>query len=324
MPSQASVVKLDARSGAKLWQCFTAPENYGVPGNWSGNAVWGSAPTIDEKNGLVYVGTGNSYDVPDSAKQCMDAATTPQDKGKCLDVPGNWFNSVIGIYIANGSLAWGHRVSYVDVWTAACLPLVPGITDCPVKNSPDYDFGQAPLYFPSTVCGGSETKDILVAAQKSGWAYGFDARNGEMLWSTPVGPGSTAGGSQWGSTTNGVDTVFLQNSNHYFLNYTLIKPAPGSPAGRIRHTSQSSAMGAPTYVAAQGSAYVVYPIMSPDGKLVVMRADSGAVWTTLVAGPGSVVSGPAVANGYLYVGVGYSRFGWGAPASTHGLAAFKL
>ncbi len=28
------------KTGAKLWQLYTAPENGGKPGSWSGNAVW--------------------------------------------------------------------------------------------------------------------------------------------------------------------------------------------------------------------------------------------------------------------------------------------
>ena len=40
--------------------------------------------------------------------------------------------------MANGSLAWGSRVSYFDVWTTTCIPLIPGVADCPVKDSPDY------------------------------------------------------------------------------------------------------------------------------------------------------------------------------------------
>ncbi|KAG2437568.1 hypothetical protein HYH02_011210 [Chlamydomonas schloesseri] len=342
---RGSVVKLDLKTGAKLWQFFTAPENGGKPGSWSGNAVWGSAPTIVEKHGLVVVATGNGYEVSKEVEQCLDAAKTPQEKGACVHVPGNWFNSVLGIYMANGSLAWGSRVDFYDVWTAACIPLDPAIADCAVKESPDYDFGQAPMYFPNTKCG-SETRDILVAAQKSGWAYGFDARTGKMLWSKSAGPGSTSGGSQWGSASDGKSTVFLQNSNFAFLNHTLVNPAPGSApvagggfgtaidvcTGSIKWQSampitpatSSSTMGPPTYVQAKGGEFVVYPTMSPEGKLVVLNAATGAVWTTLVAGNGSIVSGPSVANGMLYVGVGYRRFGFGAGTTKYGLAAFKL
>eukprot|EP00198_Chlamydomonas_reinhardtii_P007033 XP_001696369.1 predicted protein [Chlamydomonas reinhardtii] len=270
---RGSVVKLDLKTGAKQWQFHTAPDNGGKVDGWSGNAVWGSAPTIVEKQGLVVVATGNTYSVPADVEQCLDAATTPVEKGKCVQVPGNWFNSVLGINMANGSLAWGSRVSYFDVWTTTCIPLIPGVADCPVKDSPDYDFGQAPLYFPNTKCG-SETKDILVAAQKSGWAYGFDAHTGKMLWSKSAGPGSASGGSQWGSATDGKKTVFLQNANFAFENVTLVNPAPGSSpvagggfgtaidvcTGSIKWQSampitpvkSSSTMGPPTYVMAKG------------------------------------------------------------------------
>ncbi|KAG2438189.1 hypothetical protein HXX76_005795 [Chlamydomonas incerta] len=320
---RGSVVRLDLLTGATQWQFFTAPENNGQPG-WSGNAVWGSAPAIDEARGRVYVGTGNQYVAPQEVLECLadPANATPAQKGACVDVPGNWFNSVLSIDIETGELAWGHRVSFFDVWTAACLPLLPSVTDCPFSESPDYDFGQAPLYFPGVQCG-SETKDILVIGQKSGWGWGFDANGGGLLWSTNSGVGSASGGMQC--------------------------PAPGSPAiasggfgtavdictGAIKWQAaipitparQSAALGPPVYVrelGANGKAYVVYPTLSNDGELVVFDALTGEHYTTLIAGPGGSVSGPSVVNGVLYVGVGYRRFDYGARAESHGVTAFRL
>ncbi|KAG2450798.1 hypothetical protein HYH02_004635 [Chlamydomonas schloesseri] len=276
---RGSVVRLDLVTGAKKWQFFTAPENNGQPG-WSGNAVWGSAPSIDEARGRVYVATGNQYNGPEEV----------------LEV----------------------------------------------------DFGQAPLYFPGVQCG-AQTKDILVVGQKSGWGWGFDANGGGLLWSTNSGVGSASGGMQWGTATDGVSTVFFQNSNFGFQNVSLTNPAPGSPAvapggfatavdictGAIKWQAavpitparQSAALGPPVYVrelGAGGTAYVVYPTLSNDGELVVFNAATGAHYTTLIAGPGGSVSGPSVVNGVLYVGVGYRRFDYGARAERHGVTAFRL
>ncbi|PNW70059.1 hypothetical protein CHLRE_17g703950v5 [Chlamydomonas reinhardtii] len=346
---RGSVVRLDLLTGATQWQFFTAPENGGVPG-WSGNAVWGSAPAIDEARGRVYVATGNQYVAPEEVLECLEdpANDTPAKKGACVDVPGNWFNSVLSLDIETGELVWGNRVSFFDVWTAACLPLLPTVTDCPFAESPDYDFGQAPLYFPSVQCG-SQRKDILVVGQKSGWGYGFDAATGATLWQTNSGVGSASGGMQWGTATDGVRTVYFQNSNFGFEDVTLTNPAPGSPAvapggfatavdvctGEIKWQAaipitparQSAALGPPVYVreqGANGNAYVVYPTLSNDGELAAFDAQTGEHYTTLIAGPGGSVSGPSVVNGILYAGVGYRRFDYGARAESHGVTAFRL
>lgn len=39
------------------------PDNNGRSDLYSGNAVWGSAPAIDPVNKLVYIATGNNYEV---------------------------------------------------------------------------------------------------------------------------------------------------------------------------------------------------------------------------------------------------------------------
>ena len=53
-----SVVAVSAATGAILWQTFTVPQGY------SGGAVWGSNPVVDEARGTVFVGTGNNYSHP--------------------------------------------------------------------------------------------------------------------------------------------------------------------------------------------------------------------------------------------------------------------
>jgi polyvinyl alcohol dehydrogenase (cytochrome) len=73
---RGSVVALDAATGAVIWRTYTISEvphpyiretdkaqRYGP----AGAAVW-STPTLDEKRGLLYVASGNSYtDVPNTA-----------------------------------------------------------------------------------------------------------------------------------------------------------------------------------------------------------------------------------------------------------------
>lgn len=44
-----------------------------------------------------------------------------------------------------------------------------------------------------------------------------------LRWTTTTGAASEAGGSQWGSASDGRGTVFLQNANRRYTNVTLVK-----------------------------------------------------------------------------------------------------
>ena len=69
---RGSVVALDAASGNQIWKSYTiteTPQQVGKNAQGTalyapaGAAVW-SAPTIDARKGVLYVGTGNSYTGP--------------------------------------------------------------------------------------------------------------------------------------------------------------------------------------------------------------------------------------------------------------------
>src|ERR1700751_5935452 len=60
---RGSIVALDEKSGAMLWQTFDMPENGGRTGGYSGGAIW-QPPAIDPKRGMLFIGTGNNYNAP--------------------------------------------------------------------------------------------------------------------------------------------------------------------------------------------------------------------------------------------------------------------
>jgi polyvinyl alcohol dehydrogenase (cytochrome) len=60
---RGSFAKLDLKTGAIIWKQFLVPDNGGRADLYSGNAVWGSAPAIDPEKKLVYIATGNNYNV---------------------------------------------------------------------------------------------------------------------------------------------------------------------------------------------------------------------------------------------------------------------
>ncbi|PNH04693.1 Polyvinylalcohol dehydrogenase [Tetrabaena socialis] len=347
---RGSVKKISLATGMRQWEFFTVPDNGNTTTGFSGVAVWGSQISVDAERGLVYAATGNNYEVPASVEQCVTSNRGNETRQKaCIDaVPGNWDNSILALRMDDGHLAWGRRMTYFDIWTLACF--VPSAVGCPIPESPDYDFGQGPLYLPRVKCP-SGTRDILVAAAKSGLAYGLDAANPEaggdaafrVSWITPTGAGSTSGGSQWGSAYDGKRTVFLQNANFASSNVTLTNPArdstkwttfgfataidvcDGSIIWQAASPVNASLMGAPTYAGVGqlgGSGYVFYPSTSAEGHIPVFKASTGQLHALLVAGPGSIVSGPSIVNDMLYVGAGYARFGLGIAGSN--VRAFNL
>jgi len=46
-----------------LWTWYAIPPNLVGPPEFSGAAIWGSSPSIDPDTGLVYIATGNNYEV---------------------------------------------------------------------------------------------------------------------------------------------------------------------------------------------------------------------------------------------------------------------
>jgi polyvinyl alcohol dehydrogenase (cytochrome) len=73
-----------------------------------------------------------------------------------------------------------------------CSPAGKVAANCPTPLGPDVDFGASVIL--KTVNG----KDILLAGQKSGVAYGLDPDTGKTLWSNKLGRGGAGGGVEWG------------------------------------------------------------------------------------------------------------------------------
>ena len=178
---RGSVVALDATTGDQIWKSYTITETPNQTGKnsagtpqWApaGAAVW-SSPTIDEKRGAVYVGSGNAYTQP--------AAKTS--------------DSVIAMDIKTGKILWSNQATTEDAFLVGCRP---GLENCPKDLGPDYDFGNAPIL--RNLPGG---KRVLVIGQKSGIVWGFDPDNeGKEIWHFKAGKGGALGGIEWGSAAD--------------------------------------------------------------------------------------------------------------------------
>jgi polyvinyl alcohol dehydrogenase (cytochrome) len=152
---RGSVVALNASNGDKLWQTFTITDPAAATGTSpagtqqygpSGAAIWGT-PTIDEEKNALYIATGDNYSNP---------TTTTSD-------------SVLALDRKSGKLLWSTQLTSNDAFNSACGMPIPG--NCPANHGSDYDFGQPPI-----LLGLPGGKRALVIAQKSGKAYGLDAR----------------------------------------------------------------------------------------------------------------------------------------------------
>jgi polyvinyl alcohol dehydrogenase (cytochrome) len=176
--ARGGLAALDARDGRLVWKTYAIEQEpqptvknaagtqmYGP----AGAAVW-SAPTIDAKRRVVYIGTGDTY----------------------TDVRENGSDAVMALDLASGKIKWRNQVTENDSFLMGCNRT--GTANCPTVLGPDHDFGASPILF--TLPNG---KDIILAGQKSGVAFGMDPDNaGKTIWRNKVGYGGALGGIEWG------------------------------------------------------------------------------------------------------------------------------
>lgn len=316
---RGSVAALDLKTGKLLWSFRTAPEGY------TGASVWGTL-AIDPQRRRVYATTGNNYSVPLDVASCVKNANGDKTAQLACLAPDNYVDSVLALDMRSGKPVWTRRLQGADAWSLSCL-VAPTSGVCQEPQGPDYDFsgGGANLF---TVIRNGKPQALVGAGQKSGVYWAFDADSGRTVWSTQVGPGGTAGGIEWGSSVDPFKSrvyVAINNNNH--TSYTL---APGNTetwnagswaaldaaTGRIVWQvkvpgidpiqTTFGAGGRGPLAASPGLVYAG----SMSGAMTVLDAATGAMLWSFDAG-GSVSSAPAIVDGAVYWGAGYSRFNFG-------------
>jgi polyvinyl alcohol dehydrogenase (cytochrome) len=327
--ARGSVVAVDAFFPFVLWQTFTVPEGY------SGGAVWGSNPVVDLERFSVFVGTGNNYSVPPNYASCIAHGGT----NVTCQSPEDHADSILSLNMFTGQIQWATKLENwnqqhtegvtngSDFWNVDCIFVAPGTSNCPNElisstptAGPDYDFGSAPNEI--TYGDGWNTKTIIGAGQKSGIYYALDPDTGAMLWSTQVGPGSSLGGIEWGSASDG-QRIYVAISNLDGIPYAAgsagswaaLNPVTGAilwqkadPNGGIdigpmavaNGVVYADSMGAPP---ATGCTVNCSPGRTSH-NMFALNASTGATLWSFAPGA-SVNAGAVIVDGVVYWGSGY-------------------
>jgi polyvinyl alcohol dehydrogenase (cytochrome) len=287
---RGSVVALDAKSGKMLWQTYDMPDNGGQVGGYSGGAVW-QPPAIDPKRGLLFIGSGNNYTVPAAVAACQNA--TPN--APCAS-PDDHFDSVMALDLKTGRIKWAAGPQAFDTFTGAC-------PSCPVPASPDFDFGGS---------GPNLIGNLVGFGQKSGIYWAFNPDNGNIAWSTQVGPGGTTGGIEWGTATDG-KRIYAAIANSSNLTYTLVPSgqqitwgswsALDAATGKILWQTADPTSGTLDVGSVSVANGVLYA-SSFSGQMYALDAMDGNILWNFASG-GSVIDGPSIVDGVVYWGSGY-------------------
>jgi polyvinyl alcohol dehydrogenase (cytochrome) len=233
---------------------------------------------------------------------CESAATTGST-ASCFD-PADHFDSELALDLHTGAIRWSKQMQGSDIWTVACINAVAGTT-CPSPAGPDFDLGGS---------GPNLLPNLLALGQKSGVLWGLDPSTGAVRWGSQVGPGSTLGGIEWGTASDG-DRIFAAIANSLHVSYQLAKDGPSiswgswgaiNPrTGKIEWQTADPTPGAIDPGAMSVANGVVYA-GSFSGNMYAMNSATGKILWSFDSG-GAVVGGPSIAGGMVYWGSGYSH-----------------
>jgi polyvinyl alcohol dehydrogenase (cytochrome) len=294
---RGSVVALNAKTGEILWKTFDMPDNGGQTNQYSGGAIW-QPPAIDPKRGTLFIGTGNNYTAPPEVEACEN-----ENFASNCTAANDYFDTALALDLKTGQVKWAKKLQGFDTWTVACLSPSGQNPNCPVPTSQDFDLGGA---------GPNLLDNVVGFGQKSGIYWALNPDNGNIVWSTPVGPGSSLGGIEWGTATDG-KRIYVAIGNHDHLPYTLV------PSGQQITWGAWSALDAATgkilWQTADptpgtidtGSVSVANGVMyagSYSGQMYALDTQSGHILWSFASG-GSVIDGPSIVDGVLYWGSGY-------------------
>jgi polyvinyl alcohol dehydrogenase (cytochrome) len=147
---RGSVAGYDLATGAERWKVWLTDKD---ETGGAGVGVW-STPSVDRERGLLYVGSGNTYEPPASPRS----------------------DSILAIRYATGEVAWVRQFTYPDVWSTGHTGGVDG------------DVGAGPNLWEV------DGRALVGAGDKRGVFHALDRDTGEVVWEATLTPGSVLGG----------------------------------------------------------------------------------------------------------------------------------
>jgi polyvinyl alcohol dehydrogenase (cytochrome) len=348
---RGAIVALDARTGQLLWRTYSLPDNGGVAGGYAGATMF-SPPAVDEKDGLVYGTFGQPYTEPASVTACH---TAHGGFTESCEQPGSFLKSLVAFDMKTGEPRWSYRVQGHAPWLRACGNQPTAVTWCaPEADGEKWDMGGSGANVMRVRMNdrhghddhdGDDDRDdhdgpwrtIVGVGGKSGVYVALDAKTGQFLWNTLLGPGGDQGGMEWGTAFDG-ERIYASITNHHHIPYKLTQdgvigstmvtggswsamdPATGkilwqTADVQLETFPPPSTLGtvgvwdlAPVTVA-NGVLYASSMAkLASQNQMFALDARTGDVLWQFGAGS-SVNAGPAVVNGSVYWGTGYSRSG---------------
>jgi polyvinyl alcohol dehydrogenase (cytochrome) len=327
---RGAIVALNAQTGRIQWRSYSLPDNGGVPGGYAGATMF-APPAVDLPDGLVFGTFGQPYTEPATVTACH--ALYGGFTESCEE-PGSYLKSIVAFDLKTGAPQWSYRVQGHDPWVRACGSQPIAVTWCAAESDGEkWDLGGSGPNVMRIQMGG-HWRNVVGLGEKSGVYVLLDAKTGEFIWNTLIGPGGDQGGMEWGTAFDG-DRIYASITNHHHIPYKLTENGvigiPTFTGGSwaaldpttgviLWQTPDRQTETVPGFVgvgvwdlapvsAANGVVYAASMAKAAtQNQMFALDAATGDILWQFMAGS-SVNSGPAVVNGTVYWGSGYRRSG---------------
>jgi polyvinyl alcohol dehydrogenase (cytochrome) len=205
-PFRGKVVALNRHTGEELWHFFTtSKQDVEHPTMSPGVGVW-STPAIDIERGIVFVGSGQGYSLPEGS------------------IPSPYIDALIALDLHTGDLLWKYQYQVGDIWNPTIVRPI---------GTYDHDVGGHPCLFSVKIKG--ECIDLVGAGCKDGTYRIFkrdqhDPNHVEPLVQLQLDPGASIQGIGVRAIAyNGIlyvsSTALLsEDGKRVSLDYALVDP----------------------------------------------------------------------------------------------------